>query len=75
MTNPAPSTNLEPERARLEFEREKWQAEHGLRPVVFDLAEVGHHRSLVSLVFPGAVPIIVADASGAFCHLGHRGAN
>jgi hypothetical protein len=21
------------------------------------------------------VPIIVADASGAFCHLGHRGAN
>jgi hypothetical protein len=26
------------------------------------------------LVFPGAVPIIVADASGAFCHLGHRAA-
>src|SRR5882762_272339 len=32
-------------------------------PVAFDLAEVGHRRSLVSLVFQGGVPIIVADAS------------
>jgi len=44
-------------------------------PVAFDLAEVGHRGSRQLGVPGGAVPIIVAGASGAFCHLGHIGAN
>src|SRR6266849_1827427 len=44
-------------------------------PVAFEFAEVGHRRSRKLGVSGEAVPIIVADASGAFCHLGHRGAN
>src|SRR5712664_2330156 len=43
-------------------------------PVAFDLAEVGHRRS-PSAWCSREQCLSLSDASGAFCHLGHRGAN
>jgi len=67
MTDPAPSTSFEPERARPEFEREKWQAEQSLRREEIELKRDELNRSR------WVNPLVIAVFAAAAAALGNAG--